>query len=580
MAFLRNLLATLVGLFLFFFVGFFIFAGVIATLGQEEVPIVKNNSILSLKLSGVVQERTVDDPLQELFPNSAPLPIGLIDVVNSIKSAKTDDKIIGIYLEPQFLLSGYGSLEEIREALIDFKTSGKFFFAYSEYLSENDYYLANVADSILVNPEGALEFNGLSINVTFWKGLFDKLDIQPEIFRVGQFKSFVEPFQQKQMSEANRLQLTELLNSIYDHQLANTSSVRDISGSLRQLSDEMTVQIPIDGVNYGLIDGLVYEDEIKEVMAKKSGVESISDINFISFRDYKKTISDPNTSSNRIAVIFAEGEIVMGGDETTIVGEQLANEIRKARENKSIKAIVLRVNSPGGSLTASDMIWREVVKTKGVKPIVASMSDVAASGGYYISMACDSIVAQPTTITGSIGIFGLLFNLDNFLDNKLGITNEAVGTGEFSDFVSLTRPLTDFERSVIQKTVEKGYTTFITKVSESRSIPLEDVKEIAEGRVWSGVQAKEIKLVDRLGDLEDAIEIAAKLADIEGDYRLRYYPRQKPLLEKLLEQSTSTVKSYVLADQPQFIKKYTEKIDKLNNLNGIQARLPWLIEMN
>jgi protease-4 len=576
MAFLRNLLATILGLFIFTFLGFFMFAGIIAAAGQEEKPTVSDNSVMTLKLSGVLQERTIDDPFEEIFSDYAVRAHSLQDILSSIKSAKEDSKIVGIYLNPQFLAGGYASLQEIKDALEDFKTSGKFIYGYGEYLSEGDYYLMSTADSIILNPEGSLEFNGLSINITFWKGMFDKLGIEPQIFRVGEFKSYVEPFQQKQMSEANRLQLTSLLNSIHGNYLENVAENRPVPFTeLKEISDQMKIQLPEDAAIMKLIDRLGYKDEVMQMIMDEVGEKDLDDVNFISYKSYEKTISS-DYSSNKVAVIVAQGDIVMAGDaNTSIIGSKIASEIRKARESSSIKAIVLRVNSPGGSLTASDIIWREVEKTKGVKPIIASMSDVAASGGYYISMLCDTIVAQPNTITGSIGIFGMLFNLDPFLSDKIGITHDVVTTGEYSDIMTVTRDLNDYERSIIQKGVNKGYQTFITKVAEGRGMSVEEVKKVASGRVWSGLQAKENGLVDVLGSFDDAILLAAEKAGIADDFRVSVYPRQQPFMQELLGKLTEEVKVRFEDPSLKMVKPYIQEIEKLNNMQGIQARLPF-----
>lgn len=581
MAFLRNLLATIVGLIIFSIIGFFVFAGIISALSAEDVPKVKDNSVLYLRMGGVVQERTVDDPLQELLPAEAPKSLGLMDILKAIRNAKEDEKIQGIYMEHQFLAAGYASLEEIRDALVDFKSSGKFLYSYGEFISEGDYYLASVSDSIIMHPEGTLEFNGLTANVTFWKGMFDKLKIKPVIFRVGEFKSAVEPFMKKEMSDENRLQLTELLNSIYGHYLDNTSETRGLDrNELEKASDELLIQLPNDAIDFGLVHRLGYEDEVKRAIRSNLELEDDEDINFVSLSKYNKASGSAGYSSNKIAVIFGEGTIVNAGDEnTSIVGDKLANEIRKARENSSIKAIVLRVNSPGGSLTASDAIWREVQKTRGVKPIIASMSDVAASGGYYISMACDSIVAQPNTITGSIGIFGLLFNFEDFLEDKLGITSETVNTGEHSDYMTVTRELTDYERQVIQKNIEKGYDTFISKAAEGRGLAREEIINVAGGRVWSGKQALENKLVDKLGSFDDAIAMAADMAGVADDYRVSYYPRKKPFIEEFLSQMSDEAEVRIFGGEDDVLSVYREKIRQINQMRGIQAMMPWDLEI-
>ncbi|MFY0686865.1 MAG: signal peptide peptidase SppA [Cyclobacteriaceae bacterium] len=573
MAFLRNLLATLVGLTLFTFFGFIFFAGIVSALESDEIPSVKENSILYLNMGGVVVERSIEDPLAEILPNSGPRMIGLTDILKSIKYAKEDAKIKGIYMEHRYLGASYASLKEIRDALIDFQESGKFIYAYGEYVSEGDYYLGSIADSVYLHPNGSLEFNGLSANITFWKGLFDKLEVKPEIFRVGKYKSFVEPFIRKDMSDQNREQYMVLLKGIYEIFLEGIAESRKIAvDDLADMSENLRIQLPIDALENGLIDVTGYEDEVKSKLAQRIGVDEAKDINFISLGSYKKTVGSGKYSNDKIAVIVADGDIVMGGDDNTIVGERFAREIRNARESSSVKAIVLRINSPGGSLVASDLIWREVSLTKGVKPIIASMSGVAASGGYYIAMNADTIVAQPNTITGSIGIFGMMFNLENFLENKLGITHDVVKTGEHSDIYTVTRQLSDHERSIIQRGVDDGYKTFITKAAEGRGVTPEDIDEVGGGRVWTGKQALEAGLVDVLGSYQDAIELAAEAAGLET-YRVRYYPQQKQLLEQLMGQMRDEVRSGVWSDAGE-LGAFADEIKILSGMKGLQARMP------
>lgn len=580
MAFLRNLLATLTGLFVFSILGFFILIGIIGAISasSEVVPEVPKNAVLHLNLNGMVVERSIDDPLQELL-GSGPKPISLIDLLSAIDKARNDERIRGIYLEPKFLSAGSASLQEIRDALISFKSSGKFIYAYGEYLSEGDYYLVSVADSIFLNPEGSLEFNGLTASVTFFKGLFDKLEIEPEIFRVGEFKSFVEPFVRKSMSEENRLQLSELIGSIHTTYLENVSVSRGVSASrLEEISDQMEVRFPEDAVKTGLISKVGYEDEAIVAIKTKMDLRMDDELQLMGIKKYMKTASAGGSySKNKIAVIVANGDIVMGEIDDAVGGDQFAREIREARENSAVKAIVLRVNSPGGSLTASDMIWRELMLTKGKKPIIASMSDVAASGGYYISMPCDTIVAQPNTVTGSIGIFGILFNFGKFLDNKLGITTDKVTTGEFSDLMTVTRSLSPYERSIIQSQVEDGYKTFITKAASGRGMSVAELESVASGRVWSGTQAKERGLVDVIGSLDDAIKIAAEKAGIADDYKLNFYPKQKPLIEKLVTEFSEAKASYFMTETP--ITPYLEEVKSLQQMTGLQARIPGNIQI-
>lgn len=581
LAFFRSLLATLVGLFLFFLIGFFIMIGIFSAASVEELPSVADESVLSLKLSGILLERSVDDPFADLFPETSVSRVGLLEIVESIKAAQDDPRIEGIYMEPFYLSGGYASLQEIRDALVDFKSSGKFIYAYGEFMSEGDYYLASVADEIYLNSQGNLEFNGLSANVTFYKGLFDKLDIEPEIFRVGSYKSAIEPYIRKDLSEENEYQLSELLENVNDFYLKNVSDSRSIDfDRLKDIQSQMLVQVPEEAEELGLVSDVGYKDQLLSLIVDKLGLDEIDDINFISYRKYHKTISS-DYSKNKVAVIIAEGPIVLAGDESeSIVGSKLAKEIRLARESNSVKAIVLRVNSPGGSITASDLIWHEIELTKKVKPVIASMSTYAASGGYYIAMPCDTIVAQPNTITGSIGIFSMLFNFENFLENKLGITHDVVTTGEYSDLITVTRSMTQQERAIIQKGVNRGYETFISKAAAGRGLTKEKINELGGGRVWTGQQALEFGLIDALGSLEDAVEIAAESAGISDDYRIRYLPVQKPFIEEFMTRLGSEAQVRMFKPDYGILQPYMDELMVLEQLQGIQARMPMNLEIH
>ncbi|MEQ9467081.1 MAG: signal peptide peptidase SppA [Ekhidna sp.] len=576
MAFLRNLLATLVGLIIFSILGFFILMGIFASAAADEVPTVKSNSVLYFPMNGILEERAIDDPFLMAF-GDGPQVHSLLDIISAINNAKNDDRIKGIYIEPRYLAASYAGLQEIRDALLDFKASGKFVYAYGEYISESDYYVVSVADSVFLNPTGAIEFNGLDVNITFLKGMFDKLEIKPEVFRVGEFKSYVEPYIRKDLSEENRMQYTELLNSMYNIYLENVSnSIQIPQETLADISDQMKVSLPQDAADVGLIHKVGFEDELKSVMKARLGQSEGSELRTMKINKYIQAIeSEGDYSENRIAVIVAEGTIAMGGDEG-IVGSTFAEEIRKARNNDRIKAIVMRVNSGGGSMTASDMIWRELMLTKGKKPIIASMSGAAASGGYYIAMPADTIIAQPNTITGSIGIFGMWFNFGEFLENKIGITHDVVKTGEYSDIYTVTRPLRDTERAIIQRGVNEGYEVFTQKVADARGMSQADVKKIASGRVWSGEQALANGLVDQLGSFNDAIDLAAKAAGIEDDYSVSYYPREKPFIEEFFEKMNAKIQFTLFGVEADPVAK---AVKELQHLKGLQARLPGQLEV-
>lgn len=575
MAFLRNLLATLVGLTLFTIIGFFFLAAIIGAMTAEELPKVEDNSVLYFPMYGVLEDKAVDDPVLSAFANT-PTANSLLDIISSLEKAKTDDRIKGLYIEPSYLAGGYASLQEIRDAILDFKESGKFVYAYGEYMSESDYYVASVADSLFLNPTGAMEFNGLEANVTFFKGMFDKLDIKPQIFRVGEYKSFVEPYIRKDLSPENELQYTELLNSMYGTVLTNLSETLGKSiEELADISNNMKVSLPKDAVEFGLIDKIGYEDELKSVMLSKLGLNGDDKLPLMKISKYAQASSSYSSSKNKIAVIVAEGDIVMGGDEG-IVGETFAKEIKKARENSSVKAIVMRVNSGGGSMTASEIIWRELMLTKGTKPIIASMGNAAASGGYYIAMPADTIVAQPNTITGSIGIFGMWFNFGEFLENKIGITHDVVKTGKYSDIYTVTRPLTDPEKAIIQRGVDEGYEIFTQKSADARNMTQDELKRIAGGRVWSGEQALDNGLVDVLGSFDDAVKLAAQAAGIEDDYKVSYYPIEKPFIEEFLEKMNARITTSLFGIETDPV---LDRVKKLRNLQGVQARIAGDLEV-
>jgi len=585
MSFIRIVLAVIVGLLLFTLIFVvFPFIGFVSVTTSEKAPEVKENSILKLNLNGELTEHMQsDDPFKDAFPAFSENKVELLSLIEAIEKAAEDEKIKGIYLESIFLNGGFASLQEIRNALVKFKESGKFIVAYSEFMDEKAYYLNSVANEIFLNPEGFLEFNGLSTNVMFIKGSLEKLGVEPEIFRVGDFKGAVEPLMRTDLSEENELQINSFLTSIYDYYLENVSvSIGLDISRIRTISDSMKVRIPQDAERLGLVTKLAYRDEVISKLKEKLEVDPDKDINYISFNKYLESVdyNDGNYSADRIAVVIAEGSITPGeGNEVETDGIKSGKYekiFRKIRDNDRIKAVVLRINSPGGSLTASDVLWREIMLTKEKVPVIASMSDLAASGGYYLSMACDTIVALPNTITGSIGIFGVFFNAEELLEDKLGITHDVVKTGEFSDIFNLTRPLTAYERTIIQSVIDEGYETFTTKASEGRNMPLDKLRNIAGGRVWTGEQAKENGLVDVLGGFNDAVGLAADMADLK-EYRLKYYPQQKPFIQALISQFEEMSMGYFV--QQYEITKYVERIKFLQSLEGVQALMPYTIEI-
>lgn len=582
MKFLGNVLAVIVGLFVFSILSvllMFGLIGIVASSGNDEVK-VSENTILHLDLNGrTIVERTSEDDLDlSMFGNpfGQEFNAGLVNLKKAIGEAKTNDNIKGIYLNTGLVMAGQASLLELREALVDFKTSGKFIVAYDEAYTEGGYYVASVADEIYLNPLGGIDFNGFSSEGFFFKGLFEKVGVKPEIFRVGEFKSAVEPFILEKNSPEARLQTQSFLDDMSQFALHGVAESRGIAyDSLKKINNMMLIRKPQDAVTYSLATDLLYFDQVLSKLKEKLGVDQDDDIKTINATDLNKTVKSKNiTSTNRIAVIIAEGEIVGGKADGVISSEKFAKEIRNARKDDNIKAIVLRVNSPGGSVIASEVIWREMAEAKKVKPVYVSMGEVAASGGYYIAAPADTIVAQPNTITGSIGIFGMMFNAQELLNDKLGITTDVVKTGELSDFMNPTRPMTEVERNIIQGTVEDGYDTFISRVSEGRGMSPEAVKEVASGRVWTGNQAKERGLVDVLGGLNSTIEIAAARINVGDDYRVVYYPTKKPWFETIMEDLGESVQIKILKSKLGSNYTLYKQVEKLKSYEGVQVRMP------
>ncbi|GAB2536663.1 signal peptide peptidase SppA [Spirosoma aerophilum] len=585
--FLKYVLATIVGLILFSFVGFILLIGVGAALSStDSKTTVKENTVLKLELDKPIEERSVNNPFNGFGPiSSSGNAIGLVELKRTLKAAKEDDNIKGIYLQTENPMGGWASLEEVRDALIDFKGSKKFVYAYAETMSEKGYYLASVADKIYLNPAGDLEWNGLNAELTFFKGTLDKLGIKPEIFKVGDFKSAVEPFIRENMSDPNRLQVNSFLNSINNQMLARIAESRGIPvDSLKNYADNLTIQKPADALRTKLVTNVGYQDELESVMKKQLGVDEKKKINYVSLSKYEnadqKTDDTEGSSKNRIAVIIASGDIQSGkSGDNSIGSETIVEEIRKARLDDKVKAIVLRVNSGGGSALASDVMYREVQLARKAKPVIGSMSDYAASGGYYMLMGCDKIVAQPNTITGSIGVFSLLFNTENLLKDKLGITFDRVKTNTNADFPTTTHEMTPFQKQTMQKATERIYAEFTSKAAAGRKLPVDSLRAIAGGRVWTGTQGKAIGLVDQLGGLDDAIKLAAQLAKLKtGDYQLKYQPRKKEFFEQLMS-SISDSEDTKIQEQLGELAPYVKYMKKLKTMEGMQMRMPFEIEV-
>jgi len=587
--FLKYVLATIVGLLAFSFLGFLVLAGIVAAAKSAgEHKEVASNSVLELKLNEPLTERGREGRFGSFGGGSG--STGLVSLKEAIRRAKTDADIKGILLNLEIVQGGMASLEEVRDALLDFKKSGKFVVAYHEICSEKSFYLSSVANEIYLHPQGTLEFNGLSAEVLFYKRLFDKAGIEPYIFRVGSFKSAVEPFFRENFSDSARYQTVSFLNSINGHMISQVAAARGIAPArLKVISDSMLVHNAPDALRLKMVTKLGYFDEVQDYMRGKLGLAKDKKPSLVSLSDYtdkdQADEQEGKTSGNRIAVVYAEGDIVTGkGSDDNIGSTKFADAIRKARLDDKVKAVVLRINSPGGSSLASDVVYREVLLTKKVKPIIASMSDVAASGGYYIAMACDTIVAHPNTITGSIGVFGVLPNVQKLLGDKLGITVDRVTTGKFSDLPTITRPLSDFEKRVLQGEVNNIYADFTTKAALGRHMPVERLRRLASGRVWSGLEAKNNGLVDVLGNYEDALKIAAARAHLKADdYRVQRLPRRKSAFENLFSMfgggDAEVAKAQAMKAELGPLYPAYAQYQQLMTMRGIQAKMPYELEI-
>jgi protease-4 len=588
--FFKFVLATVVGLVVFSVVGFVLLVGLAAMFGSSTASKpVASNSVLELKLDKPISERKQSADLL----GSSGSTIGLVGLKEAIHRAETDDDIKGILLNLELVQGGMASLEEVRDALLDFKKAGKFIVAYHDISSEKSYYLSSVADEIYLHPQGTLEFNGLSSEVMFYKRLFDKAGIEPYIFRVGSFKSAVEPFFRENFSDSARYQTVEYLHSLNDHMIGQVAESRRIPvARLHVISDSMLVHNAQDALRLKLVTKLGYYDQVQDYLRDKLRVKADKKPSVVSLGDYQDAgradEKEGSTSGNRIAVIYAEGDIVTGrGSDDNIGSDKFAEAIRKARLDDKVKAVVLRINSPGGSSLASDIIYREVVLTKKVKPIIASMSDVAASGGYYIAMACDTIVAHPNTITGSIGVFGVLPNIQPLLADKLGITVDRVTTGKFSDLPTITRALSPYEKQQMQLEVNEIYADFTSKAAAGRHMPVERLRRIASGRVWSGSEGQKIGLVDVLGSYDDALKLAARRAHLEADdYQVQRLPRQKSAVEKFLGRFTGGDEDEQAAAEARLLQAKlgplypaVRQYQQLMQMRGVQARLPYELEI-
>jgi protease IV len=588
--FFKFLFASTLGVFLALILFVLVIIGVAASaasMGEKEVK-VEENSVLHLKIGNGLTDKPSSNPFENFdfgsFKNNSPMTTH--EILKAIETAKTDDKIKGILIEMADMSTGIAMAEEVRNKLESFKAeSGKFILSYSEMYSQRGYYMASVADRVYLNPQGLIEFKGLSSQVMFFKGALEKLEVEAQIIRHGKFKSAVEPFFLDKMSDANKEQVKTYLGSIWDSYLTDISKSRNISKErLHEIADGFLARTAQATVDLGMVDKLIYKDDLLAELVELTGAKDVEDLKMISDSKYVSAVSNSkyanakslkDVKKDKIAIIYAEGNIMGGNSSTGTIGsETLTEEIRKARMDEKVKAIVLRVNSPGGSALASDVIWREIVLAKKEKPVIVSMGNLAASGGYYISCAADTIVADENTITGSIGVFGVLYNFKNMINNKLGITIDTVKIGKYSDLLSPFRPMTEGERAFMQSFVEETYDTFITRVSEGRGITKAQVDSIGQGRVWTGKDALKLGLVDVIGGLETAIEIAAKKANLEN-YEAKAYPEPKTPIEEFMKELTGEVQTKIFKTQVGPAYEYYKAAQTAFDMEGIQARIPY-----
>ena len=583
-SFFKIFIASLLALIVFTILGVMVLIGLAASASSSDKPVIGTDAVLVLDLSKPYKETVQENPFASLTTDGDFEIPSLFEMVRLIEHAKKDANVKGIYILASSNANGFAASEEIRKALLDFRKSKKFVVAYGETITQKGYSVANVAQKIFVHPQGGLEWAGFSSNLLFLKGMLDKLEIKPQIFYAGKFKSATEPLRETQMTDANRLQTSVWLGDLYNQFLYQTAAARNLDTALiRSLAVEGKIQTAADAVKYNLIDGLKYDDQVKNEITGRLNLAVNSKINFIYFGEYAKSVTlNESAASEKIAIIYASGDIISGtGTDEQVASDDYKDLIRKARLDKSVKAIVLRVNSPGGSALASDVIWREVSLAKKEKPVIVSMGDVAASGGYYIACNANKVFANASTITGSIGVFSIVPNIESFLKNKIGITTDRVRTGPFADMGSMDRALTEPEKKFFQSSTDSIYNTFKSRVSEGRKRNMEYVDSIAQGRVWTGTRGMSVGLVDEIGTLSDAVKAAASMAKITT-YRLKEYPEKKNILEQLFNNYKRTVSMRLIeselgADQLRMM----QQVKKVKAMVGVpQTALPYTITVH
>lgn len=579
-SFFKYVFATVVGIIIVSLFLFLISLGIVSALvaSQSKTVEIKPNSILYLKLDQEIVDRKPSLPF-DIGTLSKTSKLGLNTLLADIKKAEKDDNIKGIHMDLSVVRAGIGTIEEIRNALLDFKESGKFVTVYSEMLSQGGYYLATAADEIYINPVGMMEWVGLRAQSPFFKHALKKLDVEATIIRHGKFKSAGEPFFKDKYSDENRAQLNKVITAYWEHILANIEEQRSIESSkLNEIAEKLLLKDTKSAYQFGMVDSLLYKDQVIDILKEKTGISLDKDLRMVSLSEYTnvpKQKEYKGLAKDKIAVVYASGEIRSGkGDEQTIGSDKFAKAIRKARRDSAVKAIVVRVNSPGGSALASDVIWRELYLAKQVKPVVVSMGDVAASGGYYIACMADSIIAQPTTLTGSIGVFGMHMNMKG-LFSKYGITFDVEKTNEYADFLSGLRSASPYELSFWQSMVDSIYTTFVRRVDDGRALSYDEIDAIGQGRIWSGIDALEIGLIDKFGGLNDAIEIAKNMAGLDEKYRIVELPKLEDPFEKIIKELTQNASLRSLERKLGIHGDYINSLRLLYENQGILARMPY-----
>ena len=586
-SFLKYTLATVVGILLTGLLFFVIFFSVLGSMisKQDEPASIKSKSVLEVNLSHMIMDRTSKDPFANFdFQSFSPKKtLGLNDILANIEKASKDDDVEGIYMDLSVIPAGMATLEEIRNALLEFKDSGKFIIGYSDNYLQTSYYLASVADHVYMNPEGRVNLTGLSSQLMFFKEGLDKLGVEPQIIRHGKFKSAIEPFTRNSMSEENRRQVKAYVDALWNRMAGGISRQRGLTmEEVNRITGNLDLHSPEAAVEYGFVDALKYKDEVLQELRDSTGMDDDDDVRFVSMGKYNRVpkIDDiQGLAKDKIAVVYAMGTVMMGeGEEGTIGSERISRAIRKARKDSTIKAIVFRVNSGGGSALASEIIWRELKLAQQAKPVVASLGDVAASGGYYIVSPADTIIASPNTITGSIGVFGLFFNGREMLNDKLGVHVDVVKTHEHADIYSPFRSMSPREREVIRMGIEDTYDTFVTHVAEARDMTKEEVNEIAQGRVWSGTDARRIGLIDLYGGMQEAVTLAGEMASLE-QYRTVGMPKLKDPFQQFMKEFTGNIQTRVLEDVLGQEARYYTSFREAVSMEGIQARIPYRIEV-